>query len=238
MSGPDSKYMHDRATNYFFQPHSITVMVISCLAVWYFAYWIAPEAHAVDSHTNVRGGVFAVVFVLFGWSALNMQERQGSGPTLIRPHPAIWRGVLGLNLGYVLLLSFLACQKPSDIRLWLSWADPTLGKPLPEQSYAESCRLVTPDHALYLQGGFVRKEGFRSLFSVYVPSQLWYCGDLMDAIFDEFVLAHFLGWFGKALVIRDFTVLLSLSVLFEFVEVDASLVRLTVLACFSYLRIC
>ena len=27
-------------------------------------------------------------------------------------------------------------------------------------------------------------------------------GDFMDALLDEFVLAHFLGWFGKALIIR------------------------------------
>ena len=32
-----------------------------------------------------------------------------------------------------------------DVRYWLSYLDPSLGKPLPERSYAEDCRIYTPN---------------------------------------------------------------------------------------------
>ena len=30
---------------------------------------------------------------------------------------------------------------------------------------------------------------------------------LRDTVWDEFVLAHILGWFGKALILRNYTML-------------------------------
>ena len=45
---------------------------------------------------------------------------------------------------------------------------------------------------------------------------------LYDTIFDEFVVAHTLGWWGKALIIRDYPMLWTLSVGFEFMEMTFS----------------
>ena len=53
-----------------------------------------------------------------------------------------------------------------------------LGVELPERSYGDNC-------ALFLPGRRVN----------------W--GALRDTVFDEFVVAHTLGWWGKALVLRD-----------------------------------
>ena len=44
---------------------------------------------------------------------------------------------------YLLCLSF---QTTDDARQLLKYLDEDLGKPLPEQSYGEDCRLYTPGH--------------------------------------------------------------------------------------------
>jgi len=41
---------------------------------------------------------------------------------------------------------------------------------------------------------------------------------IKDQIYDIFVLAHFLGWFGRALILRDYWFCWILSILFEFCE--------------------
>lgn len=60
------------------------------------------------------------------------------GP-FIRPHPAFWRIVLGINLLYELLLVFLLFQDLDSARDMMLLVDPSLGVPLPEKSYAEDC---------------------------------------------------------------------------------------------------
>jgi phosphatidylserine synthase 2 len=60
------------------------------------------------------------------------------GP-FIRPHPAFWRIVLGLNLLYELALVFLLFQDLNSARAMMTYLDPSLGRPLPEKSYAENC---------------------------------------------------------------------------------------------------
>ncbi|ORX84416.1 PSS-domain-containing protein [Anaeromyces robustus] len=42
--------------------------------------------------------------------------------------------------------------------------------------------------------------------------------NVKDQVYDIFVLAHFLGWFGRALILRDYWFCWVLSVLFEFCE--------------------
>ncbi|OUM62958.1 hypothetical protein PIROE2DRAFT_10648, partial [Piromyces sp. E2] len=42
--------------------------------------------------------------------------------------------------------------------------------------------------------------------------------NIKDQVYDIFVLAHFLGWFGRALILRDYWFCWILSVLFEFCE--------------------
>lgn len=46
---------------------------------------------------------------------------------------------------------------------------------------------------------------------------------LQDTLFDEFVLAHIIGWWGKAIMIRNQPLLWVLSIGFEFMEVTAFL---------------
>ena len=60
------------------------------------------------------------------------------GP-FIRPHPAFWRVVLGVNVLYELGMVFLLFQDLDSARLMMKYLDPKLGVPLPEKSYAENC---------------------------------------------------------------------------------------------------
>lgn len=74
---------------------------------------------------------------------------------------------------------------------------PDLGVELPERSYGGDCRL-------------------------YIPGQGINWGPIRDTLFDEFVIAHTLGWWGKAIIIRDRKLLWILSLGFEFMEMTFS----------------
>ena len=60
------------------------------------------------------------------------------GP-FIRPHPAFWRAVLGVNLLYELAMVFLLFQDLESARGMMKLLDSSLDVPLPEKSYAENC---------------------------------------------------------------------------------------------------
>ena len=71
--------------------------------------------------------------------------------------------------------------------------DDRLGKPLPERSYGEDCRLYTPE----LESSF---------------------HNFTDAVFDVHFIAHLMGWWFKVMIIRDTKVLWACSILFEILE--------------------
>ena len=70
---------------------------------------------------------------------------------------------------------------------------PSLGVPLTERMYGEDCRLYIPGHGIH-----------------------WKV--IKDTLFDEFVVAHTLGWWAKALILRNSVMLWTISILFEFME--------------------
>src|ERR1700733_13874258 len=108
------------------------------------------------------------------------------GP-FIRPHPALWRIVLGVNLLYELVLVFLLFQDLDTARSMMVLIDSNLGVPLPEKSYAENC-FLTPAN-IWVRP--INQYVFRS--STKVQNAL-----------DIFCVAHTLGWFGKAMILRDY----------------------------------
>lgn len=63
------------------------------------------------------------------------------GP-FIRPHPAFWRIILGINLLYELTMVFLLFEDLPSARQYLLLVDSSLNKPLPEKNYAEDCALT------------------------------------------------------------------------------------------------
>ncbi|KAH7089387.1 PSS-domain-containing protein [Auriculariales sp. MPI-PUGE-AT-0066] len=167
----------DTSVEWFFKPATLTTLAFA-LAV--LAYVAMSPTLIQEGHDKSRIGMWAALagFVTFGM----IQFRDGP---FIRPHPAFWRVILGINLAYVLAMVFLLFQDLDTARSIMKWLDPSLGVPLPEKSYAEDC--------------------------TFSFTTVWNAVDI-------FCLAHALGWFGKALILRDYWFCWILSIAFEFAE--------------------
>lgn len=67
--------------------------------------------------------------------------------TLIkRPHPIFWRMLLGVLSFYMMCMIYLFFLPLNEGRKLFKFFDPKLGEPLPEKSYAEDCRVFTPEN--------------------------------------------------------------------------------------------
>ncbi|XP_066275656.1 phosphatidylserine synthase 2-like [Branchiostoma lanceolatum] len=141
-----------------------------------------------NSEYNTKRGLAFVVIVFLAFAVTYTPD----GP-FKRPHPSIWRLVLCLSVVYELCLIFVLFQTVDDARQLMKYLDESLGEPLPEQSYGGNCLLWDPDHS---QGPL---------------HNLW------DK-FDIFVPAHFLGWYAKALILRNVWITNVISVMFELLE--------------------
>jgi phosphatidylserine synthase 2 len=119
----------------FYQTHYITLLLSTLIALTILGVRWGGEAF--DTVNNVKRGLAAVgcMFCIVGC----MQIRNG---TFVRPHPVFWRLVLMLMALYQLLLVFALFQHVDDIRHWLTFYDASLGRPLPEKSYAIDCSLT------------------------------------------------------------------------------------------------
>ncbi|XP_029652149.1 phosphatidylserine synthase 2 [Octopus sinensis] len=109
-----------------------------------------------------------------------------------RPHPAFWRLVLCMSIVYELSLVFLLFQTVHDARQLMTHLDPKLGSPLPEKDYGGNCYIFDSNHS----------DPFHNL------------KDKMDG----FVVTHFLGWWLKTLILRDWWLCTVLSIMFEVLE--------------------
>ncbi|THH10295.1 hypothetical protein EW146_g8420 [Bondarzewia mesenterica] len=144
------------------------------------AYVATTQDVLEEGRDKRRVGAYAAIACFLSFSMIQFRD----GP-FIRPHPAFWRIVLGVNLLYELALVFLLFQDLGSARTMMTYLDPNLGKALPEKSYGENCALTVQN--------------------------VW------DSI-DIFCLAHALGWFGKAMILRDYWFCWILSIAFEFAE--------------------
>ena len=85
---------------------------------------------------------------------------------------------------------------------------------LEERGYGTDCRLWIPGEGLHLK---VRAAtgGALAARRTQWPSDLQV---LRDTLFDEFVIAHTLGWWAKALIMRNYWMLWTVSIGFELME--------------------
>lgn len=142
-----------------------------------------------DLVTSVKRGVWAMIAVFLTYCLL-----QAPSTILIRPHPAVWRLVHGLAVIYLVALTFLLFQKRDDAREFMKFLHPDLGLELPERSYGTDCRIFVPENPT---------SRFKNVYAT---------------LFDEFVPAHIIGWWGKAILIRNQPLLWVLSIGFELME--------------------
>ena len=107
----------------------------------------------------------------------------------IRPHPFVWRLVFGVSFLYLLLIGFLLFQRYSDIMNILHYIDPSL-----KISEADSHTMI-----------YTRECN-------WTASNIW-------KHFDCFVPAHVIGWVFKAVIVRHYGLLWTISIMWELTEV-------------------
>ncbi|TFK52386.1 phosphatidylserine synthase 2 [Heliocybe sulcata] len=167
----------DTSVEFFYQPVTLTALGIA-LAI--LAYVATTQDVLEEGRDKGRVGAYAAIAGFLLFSIIQFRD----GP-FVRPHPAFWRAVLGMNLLYELALVFILFQDLSSARKMMTYIDPSLGRPLPEKNYAENCE--------------------------FTLENIWNAVDI-------FCLAHALGWFGKALILRDYWFCWILSIAFELAE--------------------
>ena len=102
---------------FFYQPHTISLLFICVLTLTYTAF----TRDDVDWHHNVLTGLVSVFIFFMIISILTLPN----GP-FTRPHPALWRCVLGVSILYLLLVQFLLHQDYDTVRAIIVWIDPTM----------------------------------------------------------------------------------------------------------------
>jgi len=174
----------DETLSFFWRAHTLTVLLIMSCALIYVACF---EEQSSSTEYNIKRAIIAVLitFVLIG------MLHAPDGP-FRRPHPAIWRAALCVSILYNLALVFILFQNVNDARHFMSYLDEQLGQPLPEQSYAEDCRLYDPDN-----------------------EDPWHN---FKSKMDVFISAHFFGWWMKTLMLRSYWLCNTISILFEILE--------------------
>ncbi|KAK9709407.1 Phosphatidyl serine synthase [Popillia japonica] len=113
----NEKPVDDISLDFFYKPHTITLLAISIGVVIYTAF--VRDTHHVEN--NIWAGMLCCIFFFLIISVLAFPN----GP-FIRPHPAIWRIVFGLSVLYLLSMLFLLFQNIKTIRSILIWLDPSL----------------------------------------------------------------------------------------------------------------
>ncbi|VVC92939.1 unnamed protein product [Leptidea sinapis] len=107
----------DISLEFFYKPHTITLLGVSIAAVIYTAF--------VRDENNIQGNIWAgiccVIFFFLIISVLTFPN----GP-FTRPHPAVWRIVFGMSVLYLLTLLFLLFQSHSTVYAIMYWIDPNL----------------------------------------------------------------------------------------------------------------
>eukprot|EP00397_Hematodinium_sp_SG-2012_P022865 GEMP01023721.1.p1 GENE.GEMP01023721.1~~GEMP01023721.1.p1 ORF type:complete len:414 (+),score=31.09 GEMP01023721.1:293-1534(+) len=130
----------------------------------------------------------SISFVALGMLALP------SGP-FVRPHPCVWRFVLAVSILYWLMLVAILFQDYVDLRVFLGVGFPDL-KPDRTSGPLPWTKIDYLDADTYAQDcSFTYKN--------------------VSQRFDIFILAHFLGWFWKAMMLRSYAISIITSIWWE-----------------------
>ena len=159
-----------------------------CLILAVIVYNALRDAEA-SLEARLRSGSLLCAFTFLGYGAIQFRDS-----LMVRPHPVVWRVIHAAGILFLMLIAFLLMLNIDDVRAFLHVLDPELGFPLEDKNYGVDCRLYHPGH----------------------PKGDWHV--LWDTINDPFMLAHLLGHFGHALIVRDWVLCTVISVGFEILE--------------------
>ncbi|KAL7673353.1 hypothetical protein ACOME3_008212 [Neoechinorhynchus agilis] len=189
LKSPIRQSIQQRLSN---QSHSITVLAFMFVVLVVISGMLPQKMITVNLPFRIspnQRGLIAGFITFVTFAAVYLPD----GP-FKRPHPIIWRIVGAVSLSYFILLVYMLNLDLSDARKLCSYVDSSLNKPLPERNYGGNCIIYdvvnNPDDPFH---------------------------NVKDKC-DVFVVAHLLGWWVKALVIRDVNILLILSAGFELLE--------------------
>ncbi|KAK3086994.1 hypothetical protein FSP39_000129 [Pinctada imbricata] len=130
----NDKSVDDISLEFFYKPHTITLLSVSILGLLYAAF--TRDDSVQDD--NIWNGLCCLVFFFFVISILAFPN----GP-FTRPHPALWRVVFGMSVLYFLVLVFALFQSRHDVRKMIEWVFPDLkGVSAGEKEYAVNCSKI------------------------------------------------------------------------------------------------
>ncbi|CAH1117934.1 unnamed protein product [Phaedon cochleariae] len=134
----NEKPVDDISLQFFYNPHSITLLLISIAAVIYFAF--VRDTNNLEN--NIWAGVLCCSFFFLIISVLAFPN----GP-FTRPHPAIWRMVFGMSVLYLFICLFVLFQNYQTVRSILLWLDPKLNEFSIDldKEYGVNCSDITPE---------------------------------------------------------------------------------------------
>ena len=186
--------------HFLYRPKSITALCLMlAFLVWAAVLRKQPTLESLTATGttslfiyNAKFGLAAVVLVFLFMSMLLF----GNGP-FIRPHPLVWRLVLGMSVLYQLALVFMAFQDKHSARTLFGWLDSTLGKRLPERSYAENCQMCWSNVSKQMDA-FVIAHTLGWYVKALLFRDTWLCW-LLSVAFElaEYALEHQLPNFAE-----------------------------------------
>lgn len=168
-------------------------MLLGLVSINWAARVLFPLEEPETEHkgTTYRIALLVACVVFLGFACLQYPD------TIIkRPHPVFWRFLLGIISIYCAVLGLLLCLPLNSGRRMMAFFDPRLGQPQPEHQVMMDCRIYTPENEV---------SQFKNVY---------------DIVTEVHMLAHFLGWWGKVLIIRDMKVAWICSIMFELCELS------------------
>lgn len=170
--------------------NSRTQLLIFMVVLYFFVNYVDlfkdPNSSLVS---NIRMASFLANLVMIYLGVLFLPE-----PSKKRPFPLFWKVVQSAAFAYAINVLLWLCFSKENLQNVLKVVyDGKLGQPLGEKSYADDCRIITPEN----------------------PKGYFYN---ITSSMDMFVAAHFLGWMFKMWIFRNSTMAWFLSIGFEVME--------------------
>lgn len=162
----------------FYHPRPITLLFFGMLTLIITSFF-SESSHTVS---NIKYGVSAIVFCILMISCLAFPN----GP-FTRPHPLVWRLVLGASICYWMALVFLLFQTTHDARVIVNNTPNPIVPVLKE--YAADCSLTLNNvyegvfdiyFTAHLIGWTLKAIMIRDVYILWIGSVLW---ELMELSF-------------------------------------------------------
>lgn len=191
----DDRVVDDVTFHVLYDRRADAVMLLLFGALTYAAFCEPePAFERLSATEQMQAQIFTGLKALCGYFLGLSVIVLPSGP-FSRPHPLLWRLVLGLAFIYGLLMVFVLFQSRDTVLGLLRMIDPALGG-------GNSTTTATD----------IDREIDSSSVCGFTAANVW-------SRVDVFCLAHFLGWVGKAAAIRSTALCWIISITWELTEV-------------------